>query len=62
MDIFLFIVAILSVIAMVAIACIVCKHAKLKALVTDIAFQPIKGRDVIFCSINNSGNSTYKAQ
>ena len=39
MDIFLFIAAILSMIAMAAIVPIVCKHAKLKALVTDIAFS-----------------------
>ena len=31
-------------IATAAITCIMCKHAKLKALVTDIAFQPIKGQ------------------
>ena len=42
MDIFLFIAAILSMIATAAIVYIVCKHVKLKALITDIAFQPIK--------------------
>ena len=48
-DIFLFIAAILSMIAMPAIVHIVCKHAK--ALVTGIAFHPIKGTDAIFGSI-----------
>ena len=62
MDIFLFIAAILSMIAMTAIMHIVCKHAKLKAYLTGIAFQPIKGTDVIFGSINNSENCTCKAQ
>ena len=61
-DIFLFIAAILPVIAMAAIVHIMCKHAKLKASVTGIAFQPIKGTDVIFGSINNSKYYTCKAQ
>ena len=61
-DIFLFIAAILSMIAMAAIVHIVCKHSKLKALVTGIAFQPIKGTYVIFGRINNSENCTCKAQ
>ena len=59
MDIFLFIAAILSIIVTAAIVCIMCKHVKLKSLVTGIAFQPIKGTDVIFCSINNSKNCTF---
>ena len=42
MDVFLVIVAILSMIATAAIVHTVCKHAKLKALIADIAFQPIK--------------------
>ena len=62
MDIFLLIAGILSMIAMSAIVHIVCKYAKLKALVTGIAFQPIKGTDVIFGSINDSENCTCKAQ
>ena len=62
LDIFLFIAAILSIIATAAIVHIVCKHAKLKALVTGIAFQPIKGTDAILGSINNSENCTCKAQ
>ena len=51
MDIFLLIAAILSMTATAAIVHIGCKHAKLKALVTGIAFQPIKGTDTIFSSI-----------
>ena len=38
MDVFLFITAILSMVATTAIVHIVCKHAKLKALITGIAF------------------------
>ena len=38
------------------------KHAKLKALVTGIAFQSIKGTEAIFSSINDSKNCTYKAK
>ena len=48
MDVFLFIVTILSMIATAAIVHFVCKHAKLKALITGIAFQPIKPTEVIF--------------
>ena len=62
MDIFLFIAAILSMIATVAITCIMCKHPKLKALITGTAFQPIKGTEAIFSSINESENCTCKAQ
>ena len=62
MDIFLFITAVLSMIAMTAIVHIMSKHEKLKALVTGIAFQPIKGTDAIFGIINNSENCTCKAQ
>ena len=42
MDIFLFAVAILSMLATMAIVHHVCKHTKLKALLTGIAFQPVK--------------------
>ena len=49
-------------IATSAIVCNMCKHAKLKALVTGIAFQPIKGTDAIFSSSNDSENCTCKAQ
>ena len=62
MDIFLFIATTLSMAAMAAIVHIVCRHAKLKALVTGIVFQPIKGTDAIFGSINKSENFTCKAQ
>ena len=47
MDVFLFIATILSMIATAAIVHIVCKHAKLKALITGIAFQPIKQTEAI---------------
>ena len=52
MDIFLFIATILSMIATATIVCIVCKRAKVKALLTGIAFQPIKQTDVIFGNEN----------
>ena len=39
-------------IATAAIVCIICKHAILKALLTDIAFQPIKQTDAIFGNEN----------
>ena len=48
MNIFLFIAAILSIIATAAIIHIVCRHAKLKALITGIAFQPIKQTEAVF--------------
>ena len=41
-DIFLFTAAIISMLAVFAIKHIVCRHAKLKALLTGIAFQPVK--------------------
>ena len=62
MDIFLFIAAILSIIATAAIVHFICKHAKLKALLTGIAFQPIKGTDAVYSSINDSENCTCKVQ
>ena len=52
MYVFLFIAAILSMIATAAIVCIICKHAKLKALLTGIAFQPIKQTDGLFGNEN----------
>ena len=48
MDVFLFIAAILSMIATMAIIHLVCRHTKLKALLTGIAFQPVKQTEVIF--------------
>ena len=56
MDVFLFISAILSMIATAAIVHIVCKHAKLKALLTGICFQPIRETDAIFGSNNEHCN------
>ena len=52
MDVFLFIANILSMITTAAIVHIVCKHAKLKALLTGIAFQPLRETDAIFGSEN----------
>ena len=40
-DIFLFVMAIVSLLAVMAIIHLVCRHAKLKALLTGIAFQPV---------------------
>ena len=42
MDIFLLIATILSLLATTAIIHLICKHTKLKALLTGIAFQPVK--------------------
>ena len=49
-DIFLFIAAIISMLAVIAIIHIVCKHTKLKALLTGIAFQPIKQTEAVVTS------------
>ena len=49
-DIFLFIAAIISMLAVIAIIHIVCKHAKLKTLLTGIAFQPIKQTEAAVAS------------
>ena len=49
-------------IAIAAIAHIMCKHAKLKALITGIAFQPIRGTDAIFGSIYGNEHCTCKAE
>ena len=49
-------------IVVAAIVHIMYKHTKLKTLVTGIAFQPIKGIDAIFSSINYSGNCSCKTQ
>ena len=48
MDIFLFIATILSIIATAAIIHLVCRHTELKALLTGIAFQPVKQTEAIF--------------
>ena len=52
MDVFLFTAPILSMIATAAIVHIMCKHAKLKALLTGIACQPLRETDAIFGSNN----------
>ena len=62
MDVFLFITVILSMITTAAISQTMCKHAKLKSLVTGIAFQPIKGTDAISSSITDSEDCTCKVQ
>ena len=46
-DIFLFVAAIVSMLALIAIIHIVCRHAKLKALLTGIAFQPVKQAEAV---------------
>ena len=46
-DIFQFVAAIVSMLAVIAIIHIVCRHAKLKALLTGIAFQPVKQAEVV---------------
>ena len=48
MDIFLFSAAILSMLATAVIVHLVCKHTKLKNLLTGIAFQPVKELEAIF--------------
>ena len=48
MVVFLFIATILSMIATAAVIHLVCKHTKLKALLTGIAFQPVKQTEAIF--------------
>ena len=47
MYIFLFIAAIISLLATIAIIYLVCKHTKLNALVTGIAFHPIKQTEAL---------------
>ena len=47
MDIFLFIAAIIFLLATIAIIHLVCKHTKLKPLVTGIAFHPIKETEAL---------------
>ena len=56
MDVFLFIATILSMIATTAIVHIMCKHTKLKALLTGIVFQPIREADAIFGNVNENCN------
>ena len=58
MDIFLFIAAIISLLATIAIIHLVCKHTKLKALVTGIAFHPIKQTEASLDKENIQQNCT----
>ena len=46
-DIFLFVAAIISMLAVEAIIHIVCRHVKLNALLTGIAFQPVKQAEAV---------------
>ena len=46
-DIFLFIAAIISMLAVIAIIHIVCRHAKLKALLTGISCWPVKQAEAV---------------
>ena len=73
-DIFLFVAAIISMLAVIAIIHLACRHVKLKALLTGIAFQPVErsrssgtlsNKGVLYstvvcnCSLNNADNTTY---
>ena len=58
MDIFLFIATILSMIATAAIVHIVCRHAKLKALIMGTAFQPVIQMEAIFGNGKEQHNCT----
>ena len=49
-------------IATTAIVCIMCKHAKLKALVTGIVFQPIRETDAIFGNSNENEHCNCDTQ
>ena len=44
-EVFLFITAIILLVVMKIVMCIICKHAKLKSLVTGLALQQIRGAD-----------------
>ena len=46
-DIFLFVATIISMLAVIAIIHLVCSHVKLKALLTGIAFQPVKQAEAV---------------
>ena len=58
-DIVLFIAAIISMLAVIAIIHIVCRYTKLKALLTEIAFQPVEQAEVV---INNQTKEYCTAQ
>ena len=46
-DIFLFVAAIISMLTVAAIIHLVCRHAKLKALLTGITFQPVNQAEAL---------------
>ena len=46
-DIFLFVATIISMLAVAAIIHLICRHAKLKALLTGIAFQPVNQAEAV---------------
>ena len=46
-DIFLFAAAIISMLTIVAIIHLMCRHSKLKALLTGIAFQPVNQAEAV---------------
>ena len=46
-DIFIFVATIISMLAVIAIIHLVCRHVKLKALLTGIAFQPVKQAETL---------------
>ena len=48
MDIFLFVAAVLSMLATAVIVHLVCRHSRLEALLTGIAFQPVKQTEALF--------------
>ena len=58
MDIFLFIAAVLSMLATAAIIYLVCKHSKLKALVTVITFKALKQTETLMVKSNIVQNCT----
>ena len=73
-DIFLFAAAIISMLTVVAIIHLVCRHSKLKTLLTGIAFQTVKSsrgssnqtsKGVLYssmvydCSLNHVDNIAY---
>ena len=46
-DIFLFVTSLISLVVTAIVSYIVCKHAKLKSLVTSFTLQQIKGMDMV---------------
>ena len=57
MAVFLFVGTILSMIATIAIFHLICRHTKLKALLMDIVFQPVKQTEAIFGNGKEQHNS-----